>query len=81
MPYFTSSKIFLIPSFDLEEKEQAKIDRFLAFLEDSGVGAIIEKEIRNNSFAGERPNCNYYRLFAAILYGFAFDRYSLRDIY
>ena len=70
----------MVPSFDLEEKEQARIDRFLAFLEDSGVGAIIEKEIRNNSAAGGRPNCNYYRLFAVILYGFAFDRYSLRDI-
>ena len=80
MSYFTSSQIFLVPSFDLEEKEQARIDRFLAFLEDSGVGAIIEKEIRNNSAAGGRPNCNYYRLFAVILYGFAFDRYSLRDI-
>lgn len=51
MPYFTSSKIFLVPSFDLEEKEQAKIDRFLAFLDDSGVDAVIAKEIRNNSFA------------------------------
>lgn len=80
MSYFISSQIFLVPSFDLEEKEQARIDRFLAFLEDSGVGAIIEKEIRNNSAAGGRPNRNYYRLFAVILYGFAFDRYSLRDI-
>ena len=80
MSYFTSSQIFVVPSFDLEEKEQAKIDRFLAFLEDSGVGAIIEKEIRNNSAAGGRTNRNYYRLLAVILYGFAFDRYSLRDI-
>lgn len=80
MPYFIRLKIFLVPSFDLEEKEQARIDRFLTFLEDSGVGTIIEKEIRNNSAEGGRPNCNYYRLFAVILYGFAFDRYSLRDI-
>lgn len=80
MPYFTSSKVFLAPSFDLEEKEQDRIDRFLTFFEDSGVGAIIEKGIRKNSAAGERPNYNYYRLFAVILYGFAFDRYSLRDI-
>lgn len=54
MSYFTSSKVFLVPSFDLEEKEQAKIDRLLAFLEDSGVGRIIAKEIRNNSAEGGR---------------------------
>lgn len=80
MAYFTNSKVFLLPSFDLEVKEQDKIDRFLSFLEHSGVGAVIEKEVRNATSRGGRPNCNYHHLFAAIVYGFAFDRYSLRDI-
>ena len=79
MSYFTTSKIFLVPSFDLDEKEQKKIDRFLCFLESSGVGDIISKYI-NKSDKGGRPNCNYYRLFATILFGFAFDKYTLRGI-
>ena len=79
MSYFTTSKIFLVPSFDLDEKEQKKIDRFLCFLENSGVGDIISKYI-NKSDKGGRPNCNYYRLFATILFGFAFDKYTLRGI-
>ena len=80
MPYFIISKIFLIPSFDLEEKEREKIDRFLLFLENSQVGNVISKYVKNNTVKGGRPNCNYYKLFATILYGFAFDKYTLREI-
>lgn len=80
MPYFTTSKVFLVPSFDLDEKDSAKIDRFLTFLEKSHVGDVISKYVKNNSSRGGRPNCNYYRLFATILFGFAFDKYTLREI-
>ena len=80
MPYFIISKIFLIPSFDLEVKEREKIDRFLLFLENSQVGNVISKYVKNNTIKGGRPNCNYYKLFATILYGFAFDKYTLREI-
>lgn len=80
MPYFIISKIFLIPSFDLEVKEREKIDRFLLFLENSQVGNVISKYVKNNTIKGSRPNCNYYKLFATILYGFAFDKYTLREI-
>ncbi len=80
MPYFTTSKIFLIPSFELDVKEMEKIEKFLLFLENSSVGNIISKYVNNNTSNGGRPNCNYYRLFATILYGFAFDKYTLRDI-
>lgn len=80
MAYFNTSKVFLTPSFDLEEKEQRKIDRYLCFLENSRVGEIISKYVKYKSSNGGRPNCNYYRLFATILYGFAFDRYTLRKI-
>ncbi|MCQ2976366.1 MAG: transposase [Bacteroidales bacterium] len=61
-------------------KEREKIDRFLLFLEASGVGSIISKYVKNRSTKGGRPNCNYYRLFATILFGFAFDNYTLREI-
>ena len=80
MSYFSTSKVFLVPSFDLDEKERQKIDRFLLFLDDSGVGDVIAKYVRNGTASGGRPNRNYYRLFATILYGFAFDRYTVRDL-
>ena len=37
MPYFNTGKIFLVPSFDLEAKEQERIERFLTLLDNSGV--------------------------------------------
>lgn len=37
MGHFSIGKVFLVPSFDLEEKERRKIDRFLLFLDDSVV--------------------------------------------
>lgn len=80
MTYFTTGKIFLIPSFDLEVKELEKIDRFMIFLENSNVGEVISRYVKNNSQKGGRPNCNYYHLFATILFGFAFDKYTLREI-
>lgn len=69
MTYFTTSKIFLVPSFELDVKESEKIDKFLLFLENSQVGNVITKYVKNNTSKGGRPNCNYYRLFAAILFG------------
>ena len=80
MSYFTTSKVFLIPSFTLEAKETEIFDRYLAFLEKSEVGRIISEGIGSDTKNGGRPTCVYYRLFATILYGFAFDRYTLRQI-
>ena len=80
MPYFNTGKIFLVPSLDLDVKEREKMDKFLALLDGSGVGGIIGKYIKSNTPSGGRPGYNYYRLFATILYGFAFDRYTLREL-
>lgn len=80
MHYFSTIKLFLVPSFDLDVKEMEKIEKFLLFLDNSGVGEIISKYVKNDSKKGGRPNCNYYRLFATILFGFAFDKYTLREI-
>ena len=80
MSYFTTSRVILFPSFTLEDKETEKLDRFLAFLEDSGVGRIISESSKGTRFGSGRPACNCCRLFAAILYGFAFDKYTLRQI-
>ena len=80
MPYFNTGKIFLVPSLDLDVKEREKMDKFLALLDGSGVGGIIDRYIKSNTPSGGRPGYNYYRLFATILYGFAFDRYTLREL-
>ena len=80
MPYFNTEKVFLVPSLDLEVKEQEKMKRFLTLLDNSGVGKVIDKYIKNNTPSGGRPGYDYYRLFATILYGFAFDRYTLREL-
>jgi len=80
MAYFTTRKLFLVPSFNLEEKEEAIFDKFFIFLEESGVGSVIEKSIKNETSKGGRPNVNYYNLFAAIIYGFAFGCDSLRGL-
>lgn len=80
MPYFNMGKTFLLPSFDLEVKEQIKIERFLQLLDDSGVENIISKYVKNNTSYGGRPGYNYYHLFSTILFGFAFTRCTLRDL-
>ena len=80
MPYFNAERMFLVPSFDLEAKEQEKIGRFLALLDNSGVGKTIDKYIKNNTSKGGRPGYNYYRLFATVIYGFAFTRCTLREL-
>ncbi len=49
MGHFSIGKVFLVPSFDLEEKERRKIDRFLLFLDDSGVGDVVARYVRNGT--------------------------------
>ena len=80
MPYFTTEKIFLVPSLDLEVKERSKMEKFLTLLELSSVGEVISKYVKNNTSSGGRPGYNYYRLFATILYGFAFGKSTLREL-
>ena len=66
--------------FELEVKQKELLNLFLLMLENSGVGNLIQKYVKNDTKLGGRPNCNYHRLFAAILYGFAFDRFTLREL-
>ena len=80
MPYFNMERTFLLPSLDLEVKEREKMIKFLSLLNRSGVGNVIDKYINNNTGLGGRPGYDYYRLFATILYGFAFGRCTLRDL-
>ena len=82
MPYFTISKTFLLPSFDLPLKERQKLDAFLEILEESGVAKYIHDEDKAAAKAelGGRPNYNPYRLFATIIYAFSKHSGSVRKI-
>lgn len=80
MPYFTIEKQYLFIPFELKVKQKELLNCFLSMLEKSGVGDLIQKYVNNDTEIGGRPNCNYYRLFAAIVYGFAFDRFTLREL-
>ena len=80
MPYFNTGKIFLFPSFDLEEKEREEISKFLTLLDKSGVANVISRYVRNRTRLGGRPGYDYYHLFATIIYGFAFTKCTLREL-
>lgn len=81
MNYFTIKKsLFLVPSTKCYE-ELDKIDKFLAILEKSGVGKIIEYEQKS----GKRNNVgrnsyNPYNLFATVIYCFSKFKASIREI-
>lgn len=78
MTNFTTRNTFLIPSFDLDIKEREKIDRFLYILEKSNVAELFS----NNCYTskGGRPAYSDYDLFATVLYGFAFNNPTLRNL-
>ena len=80
MGVFSDSKLFLLPSLELNVKEQEKINKFLSLLDDSNVADTLRKYINNQTSLGGRPHKNFYRLFATIMYGFAFGRDTLRDL-
>lgn len=80
MDEFSNRQRFLLASFDLTEEEEHIFGQFYRFLDDSGVAEIIKKSIRNETEKGGRPNVNFFNLFAAILYGFARGRSTLREI-
>ena len=56
------------------------MNRFLLFLEDSGVGELIHQECYKDHSKGGRPPYNYYNLFAASIYAFSKHPGTLRKI-
>lgn len=79
MNYFTTRKQFLLPSFELNVKEQQKLDKFLMILDKSNVAELIRKGDEYSSKGG-RPPYRKYDIFATILYGFAFKNETVRDL-
>lgn len=80
MKYFSIKRpIFIVPS-EKCNKEFEKIDKFMKFLENSGVGKIIENVKHKNNECKGRDGYNPYNLFAMIIYCFAKFKATLRDI-
>jgi len=77
---FTTRKTFLVPSFDLDRKEEEKMNRFLLVLEKSGVEELFIRKEEYSLDKGGRPRYSCYDLLATILYGFAFGSPTLREL-
>ena len=73
------SLFFLCPSLSHSQKQEL-IDKFLQFLDNSGVAEILNEVRQRHSIQGGRPEINRYNLFATILYGFAFRNSTLREM-
>ena len=79
MKYYSMHSSFFVPCYTSEVEQFQKIDKFLNILSLSGACELIMNEIKNNEKGG-RPLVNPYNLFAAILYCFAFEKGTLREI-
>jgi len=80
MPYFNIKQLGLFSSYQLNKKEEEKLNKFLVFLENSGIGELIHQECYKDHSKGGRPPYNFYNLFAASIYAFSKHPGSLRKI-
>ena len=67
MKHFSTRQAFFLCSYASTVEEQTKIDKFLQFLDDSGVAAILSEVKSKYSSQGKRPEINRYNLFATIV--------------
>lgn len=80
MDYFLADPaLFDLPS-SVDAEERARIDGFLELLEASGIGPLIAGTSRSPGPSGGRPCVDRCRLFAAVLYAFAFSGGTLRGV-
>lgn len=81
MRYYSTRQTFLIVSSTIKVEETKKIDKFLELLDKSGVCDLIKRQvIHDERNKGGRPGYNVYNMLAAIIYSFAFNKASLRNI-
>ena len=78
MREFSTKQGFLFYSFPLCEEEKTKIDGILSLLDQSGIEELIREKARKGK--GGRPPYDPYKLFAAVLLGFALGSPSLREM-
>ena len=74
MSNFSIKQLGIFPNFNIQEKEKQRIDKFLAFLDITGVDKIINKYVRGKNFFGGRPSYDPYKLFAGIVYAFVMKK-------
>lgn len=83
MGYYNTMSTFFVDCYTSNVEQSQKIDKFLALLDKSGVCDYLEREIKKNEQLedkGGRPAYNPYYLLAVIIYNFAFNKGTLRDI-
>lgn len=81
MYYYNIRKIFLVDCYNNNLEQSIKIDRFLSLLDKSGVCKLIESKIKTkDETKGGRPQVDPYNLLAVILFNFAFNKATVRDI-
>lgn len=78
--YYSTRQQFFTGSYSIKAEEIKKIDKYLDFLEKSGVGDVIYKVAKKEGEKGGRPEYNPYDMLAMIIYNFAFTNGSLREI-
>ncbi len=83
MEYYTTMKTFFVDCYTSNVEQSQKIDKFLLLLSKSGVCDFIkdiQKQKNKNDEIGGRPSFNPYNMLATVLYNFAFEKGTLRDI-
>lgn len=81
MSYYNTRQSFFILSSTIKVEETVKIDKFLRLLDKSGVCDFLKSKIVHGDLTkGGRPSFNVYNMLAAIIYSFAFNKASLRNI-
>ena len=81
MSYYNTRQTFFILSSTIKVEEIEKINKFLQLLEKSGVCDLLKSlVIHDKKNKGGRPGYNIYNMLAGILYSFAFNKASLRNI-
>ena len=83
MGYYSTMSTFFVDCYTTNVEQSKKIDKFLSLLDESGVCDFLKKEIKKNEpleDKGGRPTYNPYNLLAVIIYNFAFNKGTLRDI-
>lgn len=80
MKYYNTHSPFFASCYTSDVEQYVNIDKFLDLLSRSGACDIIKDSLKEPLERGGRPTVNAYNLFAAIIYCFAFERGSLREI-
>lgn len=80
MENFSTRRQFLFIPYTMDAKEFENLDKYLSVLSKSGIREILKVPEKHGINLGGRPRYNLFDLFATMLYGFAYDVGSLRDL-